>query len=51
MYMDYAYPGRGILSKKNKKLFDTWNINDPVDSWECEREKIIDKINNFVDAR
>ncbi len=44
MYMNYAYPGRGIISKKNKKLFDTWNINDPVDSWECKREKIIYKI-------
>ena len=44
MYMNYSYPGKGIISKKNKKLFDTWNINDPVDSWECERAKIIGKI-------
>jgi len=42
--MDYAYPGRGIISKENKKVFEFWNHNDPVDSWECERAKRIDKI-------
>lgn len=43
-YMDDAYPGRGIISKKNKKLFDAWSKIDPVDAWECERERRISKI-------
>ena len=44
MYMDSVYPGRGIISKKNRKLFDAWNRGDPVDKWECERAKRIEKI-------
>jgi deoxyribonuclease-1 len=42
--MDSVYPGRGIISKKNRKLFDAWNKSDPVDEWECERAKRIEKI-------
>ena len=44
LYMDSVYPGRGIISKKNRKLFDAWNQSDPVDEWECERSKMIEKI-------
>ena len=44
MYMDSVYPGRGIISKKNRRLFDAWNKSDPVDEWECERTKRIEKI-------
>jgi deoxyribonuclease-1 len=44
MYMDSVYPGRGIISKKNRKLFDAWNKSDPVDQWECERARRIEKI-------
>ena len=44
LYMDSVYPGRGIISKKNRKLFDAWNQSDPVDEWECERAKRIEKI-------
>ena len=44
MYMDSAYPGRGIISKKNKKLFEAWNKSDPVDEWECERARKIERI-------
>ena len=44
LYMDSAYPGRGIISQKNRKLFDAWNSNDPVDQWECERERKIQKL-------
>lgn len=29
-YMDWAYPGKGIISKKNRKLFESWNKEDPV---------------------
>ena len=52
MYMDSVYPGRGIISKKNRKLFDAWEKSDPVDEWECERAKRIENIqgnrNNVV---
>ena len=44
MYMDSVYPCRGIISKKNRKLFDAWNKSDPVDDWECERARRIEKI-------
>ena len=44
MYMDSVYSGRGIISKKNRKLFESWNQSDPVDEWECERAKRIEKI-------
>jgi len=43
-YMDWAYPGHGIISKKNRDLFDAWDKEDPVDAWECERCKRIGKI-------
>jgi deoxyribonuclease-1 len=43
-YMDAAYPGRGIISKKNRKLFDAWDRQDSVDEWECEKERRVAKI-------
>jgi deoxyribonuclease-1 len=33
-YMNDAYPGKGIISKKNRKLFKAWDKADPVDAWE-----------------
>ena len=44
MYMDSVYKGRKIITKKNRKLFDTWDKSDPVDEWECERARRIEKI-------
>ncbi len=43
-YMDWAYPGHGIISKKNQRLFKAWDKEDPVDAWECERCKRIEQI-------
>ncbi|WP_029917467.1 endonuclease [Pelobacter seleniigenes] len=43
-YMNDAYPGRGIISGKNRKLFEAWDKQDPVDAWECERERRIQKV-------
>jgi len=43
-YMDNAYPNRGIVSTKNKRLFQAWDKKDPVDNWECERSKRIERI-------
>lgn len=51
-YMESSYPGRGIISKKNRKLFEAWSKEDPVDSWECQRARLIQKVqtrpNNIV---
>lgn len=44
MYMDQAYPNRGIISSKNQKLFDAWNKMFPVTLWECQRAQMIEKI-------
>ena len=43
-YMDWAYPGHGVISKKNRKLFQAWDKEDPVDAWECERSRRIEGI-------
>ncbi len=41
MYMEQAYSGRGVISDKNKKLFEAWDKQFPVTTWECKRaEKI-----------
>ncbi len=45
-YMDSNYPGRGIISNKNRKLFEAWSKLDPVDDKECavySKKKLIQK--------
>jgi deoxyribonuclease-1 len=44
LYMDQAYPGRGIISRKNRKLFEAWNRLHPVTDWECARAKKIEAV-------
>lgn len=44
LYMDAAYPGRGVVSGKNRKLFEGWDGEDPVDAWECERQRRIEAL-------
>lgn len=41
MYMDLSYPGRGVISNKNQKLFEAWDKLHPVDEWECKRAQKI----------
>ena len=48
MYMSAAYPKRGIISRKNQKLFAAWSEMDPVDGWECERARRIEKAQGNV---
>jgi deoxyribonuclease-1 len=36
LYMDYAYPGHGVVSAKNRKLYEAWDRLFPVEAWECE---------------
>lgn len=38
-YMESRYPGRGVISKKNRKLFRAWSKMDPVDAEECARSE------------
>jgi deoxyribonuclease I len=44
MYMEQAYPGHGIISQSNQKLFAAWDRLDPVDDWERERARRIEAI-------
>lgn len=37
--MENRYPGRGIVSNKNEKLFQAWNKMYPVSQLECKRWK------------
>ena len=51
-YMNAAYPGKGIISRKNQKLFDAWDASYPPGKDEIERAKRIEAIqgnqNTFV---
>ncbi|MCP3923363.1 MAG: endonuclease I [Desulfobacterales bacterium] len=47
-YMDDAYPGRGIISRKNRKMFKAWDKADPIDAWERKRAKRIERIQGNV---
>lgn len=44
LYMHQAYPGHGVISRSNQKLFEVWDKEDPVDDWERERAKRIEGI-------
>ncbi len=44
LYMHAVYPGRGIVSDKNQRLFQAWSAEDPVDRWECERAQRIRRV-------
>lgn len=44
LYMDWAYPGHGIISDKNQKLFEAWDRMYPVESWECELYRRIKRV-------
>jgi deoxyribonuclease-1 len=44
LYMHAAYPGRGIISRQNQQLFEAWDTEDPVDEWERERARRIERL-------
>jgi deoxyribonuclease-1 len=44
LYMDGKYPGHGIISDKNRKLFQAWDAAHPVEPWECELYRQIRKV-------
>jgi len=43
-YMDWAYPAYVLINEQDRKLFNTWAQEDPVDEWECQRAKRIEEI-------
>lgn len=43
-YMNWAYPGYRIMSQEDNELFQAWDEEDPVDDWECQRCRRIEKI-------
>ncbi len=49
-YMHQTYPGRGLISRKNQQLIRTWNEQDPVDAWECQRARTIDRAQGGTNA-
>ena len=50
MYMDQTYPGRGIISGKNRKLFEAWSMADPPSESECRRARRIKLIQGNVNV-
>ncbi len=53
LYMDESYSSQGLLSDKNRKLYEAWNAQYPPDNKECERAKRIEQIqgnkNRFIE--
>lgn len=51
-YMNEQYPGKGIISNKNQKLFEAWDKIDPVSQEECtlhqKKALIQGSVNKFV---
>lgn len=43
-YMDWAYPGFGIMESVDAAMMDQWDKADPVDKWERERAARIAKL-------
>lgn len=52
-YMDAVYPGKGVISNKNKKLFESWSLLDPVSESECQdyylKKKYQKSVNPILD--
>lgn len=40
-YMDKAYPNRGIVGHKRRRILTAWDAQDPIDDWERTRAKRI----------
>jgi len=47
----HAYIGHGVISKKNRKLFQAWAKEDPVDDWERERCRRIERLQVWGDTK
>lgn len=43
-YMEWAYPGLELISAEQRAMLERWSAQDPVDDWERERARRIQKI-------
>ncbi len=43
-YMDWAYSAYDLIDEQERKLFKTWDQQDPVDEWECRRAARIEDV-------
>lgn len=50
LYMDDSYPIFN-LSRQQRRLFEAWDKEYPVDEWECARAKRIEKLQGNENAR
>lgn len=39
---EHQYPGHGVISNKNEKLFEAWNKTYPITELECKRWKALE---------
>jgi deoxyribonuclease-1 len=44
LYMEQTYPQYIKFNQSIKKLIIKWDLDDPVDTWECKRANLISKI-------
>ncbi len=44
LYMDWAYPKRGVVSRKLRPLLEAWSKEDPPDAWEREWARRVQKV-------
>lgn len=44
---EHRYPGHGIVSNKNEKLFAAWNKMYPLSKDECRRWKALERFNGY----
>lgn len=42
------YPGHGVVSEKNQKLFEAWNKMYPLTEQECRRWKKLEKVAGYT---
>ena len=43
-YMDRVYPDFVFISSELRRSLDSWDLEDPVDAWECQRSRHIQEI-------
>lgn len=44
LYMEWAYPGLELISADDRAMLERWSAQDPVDDWERERAKRIQRL-------
>ena len=44
---EHRYPDRGVVSNKNRPLFEAWDTLYPVSALECKRWSALEKVNGY----